>query len=332
VIGLWVGMFCFCSSTMTIFNKLASKALPDTITLVIMQNCVSLLLALAIGNIVGQRGSPDFRFKQPLTAAIVLKWLPAVCLFTGMLVSSLYALKLTSVPFTIVCRSLTPHFSALLEIIFFGNYIRWRTWASLFSILAGAVIFLVSNPGAGSYGVEGYFFALMNLVCASFYAVYVKFVINTIRPSTMDLVVYNNLLSLPLLAGFIWIDDLPNMSKTFGAIDAEGWLWICLSMLIAGSISFAGFGLQGAVTATTATVAQHSSKIVSMLLSLAVFPNTPFTPMMWLAVCITFAGTGWYAFERKMEGKVKSVKLVNEKANLLDDGTPRSWSCKMCLC
>ena len=40
-----------------------------------------------------------------------------------------------------------------------------------------------------------------NLLANALYAVYVRYIINTIKPSTIDLVYYNNLLSLPLLAG-----------------------------------------------------------------------------------------------------------------------------------
>ena len=47
---------------------------------------------------------------------------------------------------------------------------------------------------------------LVNLVTASGYHVYVKWIINTIEPSTMDMVYYNNTLSLPLLfvLGLAW--------------------------------------------------------------------------------------------------------------------------------
>merc|ERR1719484_59991 len=181
---------------MNILNKKAATAFPPTITLILMQNFVSLILCVMMGKLAPATNK-TFSFKQPLTGKIFVKWLPAVTLFTIMLVSSLYTLKLTSVATAIVVRSLTPHFSAVFEILFFKNYIAIRTWLALFSILAGASIFVIANPEA--YPMTGYIFALCNLLSAALYAVYVKFVINTIKPSTMDLVFYNNLLSLPLL-------------------------------------------------------------------------------------------------------------------------------------
>ncbi|KAL1507177.1 hypothetical protein AB1Y20_008028 [Prymnesium parvum] len=161
-----------------------------------------------------------------------------------------------------VSMSLTPHLSAILEIIFFKSRISMRTWAALIVILLGAVMFVISNPSL--YAIGGYLFAFANLASAAAYAVYVKFVINTIKPSTMDLVLYNNLLSLPLLLAFMWIDDITTIPKAFASISAEGWVWVGLSILVAASISFAGFGLQAAVTATTNTVCQHCSKMVSL--------------------------------------------------------------------
>ena len=68
-----------------------------------MQNAVSLLLALGIGANAPPTNA-TFAFKQPLTREIVLKWLPAVCLFTVMLISSLETLKHTSVATAIVVR------------------------------------------------------------------------------------------------------------------------------------------------------------------------------------------------------------------------------------
>merc|ERR1719484_481653 len=136
----------------------------------------------------------------------------------------------------------------------------------------------------------------------------------------MDLVFYNNLLSLPLLACFIWIDDVPAIPHQLKAINTMGWVWVALSMAVAGTISFAGFGLAGAVTSTTATVCQHVSKIVSMLASIPVF-HTLFPPTMWAAVAVTFAGTGWYSYERTQEAAAKKAAAAGSKSVKTEDSS-----------
>jgi len=319
---------------MNILNKFASRALPATITLVIIQNAFSLLVAIAVG-MNAPAGHKVYAFKQPLTVEIAIKWLPAVCLFTAMLVCSMYTLKLTSVATAIVVRSLTPHFTAIFDMIFFSRFISLRTWAALFAILGGAVLFLMSGH---MYAFAVYFWPFANLLCAASYAVYVKFVINTIKPSTMDLVLYNNLMSLPLLLCFIWLDFLnakdgcssigscfETIAGDFGDMSGLEWMWVLLSMGVAGTISFAGFGLAGAVTATTATVCQHSSKIVAMMVSMPVF-NDWFNLTQWIGVVITFAGTGWYSFERTMSAKSPDKPkgiLKTEETGLLGGGGSR---------
>ena len=172
--------------------------------------------------------------------------------------------------------------------VFFQKHLNLRTWAALFVILGGAVLFLLTGH---TYDIWKYSFPFLNLLCAASYAVYVKFVINTIKPSTMDLVLYNNLMSLPLLLLFIWVDFLnakdgcSSVGSCFETIfsdftDMTGveWTWVLSSMVVAGTISFAGFGLAGAVTATTATVCQHSSKIVAMVCPSSCSPRDPCAP------------------------------------------------------
>eukprot|EP00327_Prymnesium_parvum_P001333 CAMPEP_0182823724 /NCGR_PEP_ID=MMETSP0006_2-20121128/14906_1 /TAXON_ID=97485 /ORGANISM="Prymnesium parvum, Strain Texoma1" /LENGTH=208 /DNA_ID=CAMNT_0024950667 /DNA_START=435 /DNA_END=1061 /DNA_ORIENTATION=+ len=195
-----------------------------------------------------------------------------------------------------------------------------RTWAALIVILLGAVMFVISNPSL--YAIGGYLFAFANLASAAAYAVYVKFVINTIKPSTMDLVLYNNLLSLPLLLAFMWIDDITTIPKAFASISAEGWVWVGLSILVAASISFAGFGLQAAVTATTNTVCQHCSKMVSLVISVPIFHDA-FTMTMAGGVAITFVGSGWYSYERTRSTTPPQPTgiLKTEDSSLLDTQT-----------
>lgn len=329
-IGSWVVLFCCCSITMSIINKKAVKAFPPVITLIMLQNFVSLILSIVVGN-AAPPTSKAFAFKQPLTKAITLKWIPACALFTTMLVTSLETLSYTSVATAIVVRSLTPHFSAIFEIIFFKNYITLRTWGALMAILGGAILFIASNPE--TYPIVGYIWAVGNLLSASLYAVYVKFVINTIKPSTMDLVLYNNLMSLFLLLPFLFImDNVTTIGADIAAVDGIGWMWIILSLVVAGTISFAGFGLAGAVTSTTATVCQHISKIVSMLVSFAVFSN-PVVPLQWCAVAISFAATAWYSYERMQNGKKGAAPkgiLKSEDSSLLP-GESKSKPCGGCI-
>merc|ERR1712196_452596 len=98
-----------------------------------------------------------FNFSQPLTGMIVLKWLPAVSLFTVMLVSSIYTLRLTSVPTAIIVRTLTPLCTAISEYFVFKSSLNFRTWSSLIVILLGASLFLYADPSI--YPLPGYLFA-----------------------------------------------------------------------------------------------------------------------------------------------------------------------------
>ena len=108
-----------------------------------------------------------------------------------------------SVPTVLVFRSLTPVLTLALESQLLGVASHLNLWLSLLVILLGAVAYVVTDFQAT---VAGYAWLSLNLVAASLYHVYVKWIINLLGVSTVDMVLYNNALSVPILlvfAGFL---------------------------------------------------------------------------------------------------------------------------------
>ena len=104
----WVAAFCFASTSMTMLNKAAVKALPFPYWLCVLQNIATILLVGTVVSTCVPSGHPTFGLVRSLDWEVVRLWIPAVVMFIIMLVSSLSALHAVSVPTVLVFRSLTP--------------------------------------------------------------------------------------------------------------------------------------------------------------------------------------------------------------------------------
>ena len=125
----------------------------------------------------------------------------------------------------------------------------------------------------------------------------VKSIINSVKPSTMDLVLWNNSLSLPLLVVLgLLLDDPAGLIASIPSITAHGWMVVIVSFVLAGQIAFAGFMLQAVVSPTSATLINHMVKVCTFVASHMVF-HDQFGIWMLVGAVLTLAGTVWYSSE-----------------------------------
>jgi drug/metabolite transporter (DMT)-like permease len=182
------------------------------------------------------------------------------------------------VPTVLVFRSVTPLMTAILESAFLHERFALASWLAMAVILGGAVCYVVASESGpdGGHGddasIKGYLWLSVNLAAAAAYHVYVKGVINHLAPSPTDMVLWNNTLSIPplvLLAAAL--DRVGELPRAFGQLDTLGWLWVTASMLVASAIAFTGFGMQSALSATSATVVNHINKVAAFVVAFLVF-------------------------------------------------------------
>ena len=206
----------------------------------------------------------------------------ALILFVLMLISSMSAMKYLAVPSVLVFRALTPLATAAFAMCLLENSIPSKAeWASLAVIVVGAACYLAADP---SFSLYGYAWMLLNLFAAALYHVYVKRCINKLTPSTMDLVLLNNVLSIPifLLLGAT-IDDPVGLVQQLQHVSLGGWLAVLGSCVVAGLIAFSGFFLQAAVSPTTATVINHLTKVCTLSPPIS-SSRTALAPGCWWAL------------------------------------------------
>lgn len=312
----WVVSYCLASTSMTLLNKGAIKALPFPYWLCVMQNMATLIILFLVWLSV-EKGHKIFGFRVQITLRMLKYWMPAVILFCLMLVSSLSALHLTSVPTVLVFRSLTPVVTLVFESRLLGASASLNVWLSLVVILLGAICYVITDFQAS---VAGYLWLSTNLISAALYHVYVKWIINMIGVSTMDMVLFNNALSVPLLLTFAFVVDKPRqILPALGDLDVLAWLWVVFSLVVAGVISFTGFGLQATVSATSATVVNHFNKVASFIAAYLIFKDN-FNAWMVVGIIVTLLGTVWYGRERLAErGSRSQGKPPDEETPLHKD-------------
>jgi drug/metabolite transporter (DMT)-like permease len=284
---------CVAAVTMLMVNKFAVQALPYPIILVLAQNSVTLVVVLATGLYCG-RGHRNFGFRVSLTAEVVRMWFPAMCLFITMLCSSLFAMKTISVPSVLVFRALTPLVTSSIAVPVLGHRPTRSEWGSLLLIVIGAFCYLGTDPQVSP---QGYVWMTVNLFAASTYVVYVKRSINYLQPTTNDLMLFNNLLSIPLLVILVPVFDNPAAClRQLPLVTSVQWMPIMLSLFCAGFIAFTGFLLQAAVHPTTTVIINHLTKVFSFVMGAILFKKS-FAASMVVGALITLAGTIWYSHE-----------------------------------
>jgi len=183
---------------------------------------------------------------------------------------------------------MTPIAVAICDYLFLGqNLPSKQSWISLFTIVAGAVAYVMTDDG---FVVTAYIWVGLYFISIVAEMVYVKYVVEAVDMTTWSRVYYNNALSIPptLILGVIFGE--------FNSLEAVEWapgqiFALLLSCIVGVGISYAGFNLRKQVTATTFTVVGVLCKIASVLLNILIWDkHANAMGMICLTVCIG-AGT-----------------------------------------
>ncbi|KAJ9523828.1 hypothetical protein QJQ45_020029 [Haematococcus lacustris] len=220
---------------------------------------------------------------QPLRRELVLVWFPVNLLFVAMIGSSFYALKLVGVGMVTVWKNLSNFVTAMGDLFLFGKTYSWPVWGTLFLMLGSA---LVGASSDARFTWAGYGWQLVNCLCTSAYALYLRSVMDKVAEHTtnkqrMDefsMVYYNNLLSLPCIAGLMMaFGELPSLSSQ-SALHNPVFLAVAgAGGLIGFAISFSSLWFMSQTTATIYSLVGALNKIPVAIVGLLVFhePTNP---------------------------------------------------------
>lgn len=128
---LSMGIFVFCSISMMVTNKLAITAFPYESTLTALQMAVAVLLLLCSA----------FRSIHIGSLKDVLRWSMVAPFFAGMLLTNMLALKHCTLTLVIVCKTMSPIVTLMVESFYAKVQVNLQMVASLLIMLLGAVLY-----------------------------------------------------------------------------------------------------------------------------------------------------------------------------------------------
>lgn len=287
--------FCITSASMTLLNKAALSAFHFTAptTLLCFQCTVTLVL-------VGIAYALGFGKPPPITLRLLRMWLPVNILFVGMVWTSFYALRGLGVAMVTVLKNLTNFLVIFGDLYLFNKHYSAGVWATLFLMLGSA---LCSAATDLAFDAAGYAWQLVNNFFTAAYSLWLRFVITQMSVIThkqggtdeLGMVVYNNLLSIPMIVALIFATGEAGRLGQERAIWETGFqLAAVVSALLSFLISIASMWFLSCTTATTFSLVGSLNKIPLAILGMLLFKaptstNNVISVMIGLAAGVVFA-------------------------------------------
>jgi GDP-mannose transporter len=280
---------------MTLLNKAALSAFHFTAPTTLLCFQCSLTLALVYVAYALGLGKPPL-----INLRLLQLWLPVNVLFVGMVWTSFYALRSLGVAMVTVLKNLTNFLVIFGDLYFFGKRYNWGVWATLFMMLASAVCSAATDL---SFSAAGYSWQMVNNIFTAAYSLRLRAVIIQMSLVTqkqggtdeLGMVVYNNLLSLPLILGLVFLTGEAGRLGQEAALQQQGFIIAAISSaVISFLISVASMWFLSCTTATTFSLVGSLNKIPLAVLGMLLFraptsTNNLISVMIGLAAGVVFA-------------------------------------------
>jgi len=308
-----VGGWMICSIGMMLFNKFAIKAFPVECTLVALQMGVT-VLAMVL-----------FCFRSIKIGSLwdVLRWTMVVPFFTGMLLSSILALKFAPMSLVVVFRTLSPMASLLIE-RFYPDPLRISLpmLGSIATMAGGAALYTSAMHKSGLGGIGWVF---LNIFFAVGDRLLQRLMLakdqNPVDISKTGITLLNNLEGmLPLVVVMGIKNELAEIPAAVAEISTSGIVWVILSCLVGVAISYTGIWAQSLISATSFLVLVNANKFVIIFIEAFCLKSKTLAPIQVVGAIVTILGGVLYgkareALEAESKRKAEREPLVAKKDN-----------------
>ncbi|CAH9083128.1 unnamed protein product [Cuscuta epithymum] len=216
--------YCISSCSMILINKyiLSSYEFNAGISLMLYQNFVSVVV-VCILNFIGITST------EPLTWKLIRVWLPANCIFVGMLITSMFSLKYINVAMVTVLKNVTNVITAVGEMYLFSKHHDSRVWAALFFMIMSAICGGITDV---SFSVVGYTWQIINCFLTASYSLSLRRIMDTAKQVTksgnlneFSMVLLNNTLSLPLGIALVMLFNEATVTFAY-VLAGDNFKWI----------------------------------------------------------------------------------------------------------
>ena len=278
------------SIVMILINKwLATAKVEAQVSFLFMQNVV----ATSIVSLVRLCGFARFDDMDAKTAS---GWLPINVSFVIMLWSSFAAMRHLSVPMITVFKQLANLLTCVGELYFFGKKVSPIIFVSFGIMIFGAGLAATKDL---AFSFQGYAWQIVNCVATSAYVLSLRHATTHVKLSRLQMVFYNNVLSLPLLLALVVVKREPhllNEAVRLGDINATVLLGNAATGLISVGLSLASIWCVAATSATTYAVAGALNKLPVAILGSFLF-DAPISRQGAIYIAVSLCGGFLYTYE-----------------------------------
>mmetsp|Transcript_24644 Transcript_24644/g.70916 ORF Transcript_24644/g.70916 Transcript_24644/m.70916 type:complete len:319 (+) Transcript_24644:108-1064(+) len=293
-----VGCWIVCSIGMMVFNKLAIRAFPVECTLVALQMAFTVVVMLI------------FCWKSLHIGSIkdALKWSIVVPWFTGMLLTSILALKGTPMTLVITLKSLTPIFSLFIE-RFYPNPISVNRGMllTIATMILGTALYAAGMPKSHWGGVGWVFlnvaFSIGDRLLQRLMLAKDQYPVDI---SKTGVTLLNNIEGLVPLVIVAWIKhEFHHIGPAFQQLDTLGIIWVVASCIVGVGISYCGVWAQSLISATSFLVLVNANKFVIIFVEAFGMRTKVLKPIQIVGAIVAICGGVAYGKAREYVEQAK---------------------------
>lgn len=313
--------FCITSASMTLLNKAALSTFHFTApTTLLCFQCTLTLVLVGLVYALGIGRPPQINLR------LLQMWLPVNILFVGMVWTSFYALRDIGVAMVTVLKNLTNFLVIFGDLYFFNKRYSAGVWASLFLMLASAICSAATDL---AFDAAGYTWQMVNNFFTAAYSLWLRHVITQMAVVThkqggsdeLGMVVYNNLLSIPMIFALIFLTGEANRLRKESAIAERGFqIAAVTSALLSFLISIASMWFLSCTTATTFSLVGSLNKIPLAVLGMMLF-TTPTSINNVISVLIGLAAGVVFAYAKATSSVQQSSSSTSSTLQMTKSGS-----------
>lgn len=298
--------FCFCSVGMLLFNKFAIVAFPYECTLVAAQ-----MLFAAAALLIFTWNSLHIGSMHDL-----LRWSMVAPFFSGMLLTSILALKNAPMSLVVTLRCLSPLGALLLERLYPNPLaITWETVLSIMVMFGGAAMYISQATDSGNMAGIGWVF--FNSAIAVAERCLQRYMLskdqNPVDISKTGVTLINNLLgSVPLAVAAYATGELSHVHTAIGHLTHLDKFYLLMSCIIGLGISYTGVWAQSLISATSFLVMVNANKFIIIGIEAFVMHSKSLSFIQMCGACITILGACLYGQARQNVETSKKLEQAQE--------------------
>eukprot|EP00931_Biecheleriopsis_adriatica_P008412 TRINITY_DN109600_c0_g1_i1.p1 TRINITY_DN109600_c0_g1~~TRINITY_DN109600_c0_g1_i1.p1 ORF type:complete len:344 (-),score=66.01 TRINITY_DN109600_c0_g1_i1:92-1027(-) len=299
------GCFCFCSIGMMLFNKMAVQAFPLECLLVVGQMLfASLFLAIFCFQSLHVGSWKD-----------VLRWCMVVPFFSGMLLSSILALKNAPMSLVIVMRAMSPLGALLVERFYpEPTAVNAQVIGSIALMVCGGAMYVSQVQLDTNW--QGIMWVIVNSMVAVGDRCIQRLLLaeNPVDMSKTSCTFANNFLgAIPALIAAYAVGEFSGVPAALAKLSSLDKLIIVITCVIGLGISYCGIWAQSLISATSFLVMVNANKFVIIFIEAFGMGTKSLTFTQILGACLSILGACFYGVARSA-----IEKEDQEKKALLD--------------